>query len=123
MTPLPRRRARTGWIYLLCFTPRYRHAGHYLGFVPGDDPAALAARIAEHLGGRRDGSPLVKAALAAGCVVEHVRTWGPGETRARERRMKDSGSSCSLCPRCVVGRRERARKSMAGVRARRKAAR
>lgn len=85
--------SRTSTVYLLHFEPRYRHAGHYLG-------STLAGsehdRIADHLTGR--GSPLVRAAVDAGCSVVLARTWRGG--RDTERRLKDRKNSPRLCPLC-----------------------
>ena len=91
-------------IYLLHFDPPYKHAGHYLGYTEDVD-----ARVRSHLSGR--GSPLVRAAVAAGSEVKIVRTWPEG-TRTMERALKKQGSSSHLCPLCAPGR-------LAEIRARR----
>ncbi len=81
-------------LYLLHFEPRYRHAGHYLGYA-GD----TERRIAEH---RRCGdrsSPLVRAAIAAGATVTVARLW-PGGDRTLERRLKRGGGLSRHCPTC-----------------------
>lgn len=95
--------ARTSTIYLLHFTPPYaapiagtdriKTAGHYLGSTAG----TVEQRLAEHLEGR--GSPLVKAALAAGCAVELVATWPGG--RQLERRVKRNRHLHRHCPKCT----------------------
>ena len=48
-------------LYLLHIEPRYRHAGHYLGFTPD---LRVNRRAMEHIDGvRHKASPLVLAAL------------------------------------------------------------
>lgn len=81
-------------LYLLHFEPRYQHAGHYLGFA--DD---VARRVREHLNSTQRSSPLVRAALGAGSVVELARTW-PGGDRHLERRLKRQGGLSRHCPVC-----------------------
>jgi hypothetical protein len=85
--------ARTSTVYLLHFEPRYKHAGHYLGSTK---QTGSHDRILEHLNGH--GSPLIRAAIAAGCTVELVRTWKGG--RELERKLKDQHHGPRLCPRC-----------------------
>jgi hypothetical protein len=90
--------AQEGTVYLLCFTGpdgrprRYRHAGHYCGWTAGP----VEDRLAQHVAGQ--GSPLVRAVLAAGLTVQLVATW-PG-TRALERRLKVGPHGVRTCPRC-----------------------
>jgi hypothetical protein len=81
-------------LYLLHFTPRYRHAGHYLGFAE-----SIAARVREHRSASPKSSPLVRAALGASCAVDLVRVW-PGEGRTTERRLKRGGGLSRYCPVC-----------------------
>lgn len=81
-------------LYLLHFEPRYRHAGHYLGFA--DD---IDRRVEEHLACGSKASPLVRAALAAGSVVTVARVW-PDADRKRERRLKVQGGHSRKCPTC-----------------------
>lgn len=91
--------ARIGTVYLLHFEPRYKHAGHYLGFA--DD---AEARFREHTTpGNTNGSPLVRAAVNAGCNVILVRIW-TGVDRNFERRKKRQGSRAKLCPVCRAKR-------------------
>lgn len=95
--------AATSTIYVLHFEPAYRApigetgrfktAGHYIGSTAGD----VAARLREHLDGR--GSPLVKAARAAGCEVLLVASFAGGRTA--ERRIKQSHHRERWCPRCA----------------------
>ncbi len=74
-----------GTTYLLCIRPAYHHAEHYLGYT--DDGESAQARYQRHLSG--NGSPLIRAALAAGHTVDLV--WTKPGTRAAERRLKQIG--------------------------------
>lgn len=85
-------------LYLLHFSEPLAHARHYFGFCAEDDPSA---RVAKHLAGK--GSPLVKAALAAGITV--TLAWTINGDRNFERRIKNRGSLCRWCPAC--GRHDR----------------
>jgi hypothetical protein len=58
-----------GTVYVLHFEPAYKHAGHYVGWTEGD----VCERIAVHLQGC--GSPLVRAAVAAGVDVQLAATY------------------------------------------------
>jgi predicted GIY-YIG superfamily endonuclease len=78
-------------IYLLHLDPAFRHARHYLGST--DD---VERRLLEHMTGR--GSPLVRAAVNAGCVVELAATWEG--SRTDERRLHSRKESPRLCPIC-----------------------
>jgi hypothetical protein len=84
-------------VYLLHFSPPYRHARHYLGWTEGP----VTARLATHLAGA--GSPLVAAAVAAGCAVDVVRTIA-GD-RHLERRIKRARCTPDYCPICRPPRR------------------
>jgi hypothetical protein len=98
---MPRRRRQhpgdtvPGSMYLLHIEPAYRHAQHYLGWTHEE---YAEARVAEHLAGR--GSPLIRAAVAAGCVVTIERTWTHVD-RHLERRIKRNGARKRCCPRCT----------------------
>lgn len=83
-------------LYLLHFDRPYRHARHYLGFTAR---GALCSRIAEHAAGGSHASPLVSAALRAGCIVSIARVW-PSGTRRDERRLKVQGGLGRICPTC-----------------------
>lgn len=85
--------ARLGSVYLLHFDPPFKHARHYVGFC--EQP--VIDRVQEHLDGR--GSPLVKAAVAAGSHVEIARVWSSVD-RQFERRLKKWKNVPRLCPRC-----------------------
>lgn len=81
-------------LYLFHFEPRYQHAGHYLGFATD-----IERRTREHLEGHRRSSPLVRAALEAGCLVTIARVWQGGD-RQLERRLKRGGGLSRHCPIC-----------------------
>ena len=81
-------------LYLLHFEPRYRHAGHYLGFADDVD-----RRVAQHRAAGERSSPLVRAALAAGSRVDLIRVWPNGD-RGLERRLKRQGGLSRHCPAC-----------------------
>src|SRR5450755_171331 len=83
---------RSGIIYLLHFATRYKHAGHYLGYVETD----LERRIIEHE--RGFGANLVRVIRAAGIDFVLARTWN-GD-RSRERRLKNTDGSARFCPVC-----------------------
>lgn len=93
----------TSTIYVLHFTPAYaapigetgrvKTAAHYIGSTAGD----VLERVSQHLAGR--GSPLVRAAIAAGCEVELVATLPGG--RDDERRIKETHHRERWCPVCT----------------------
>lgn len=94
--------ARTSTVYLLHFQPVYavptaagwtKTAGHYLGSTRGDPYDRLHAHV------RGQGSPLVRAAVLAGCTVYIVRTWPGG--RDLERRLKRQRHHARFCPECA----------------------
>src|SRR3954467_13682584 len=81
-----------GTVYVLHFEPAYKHAQHYVGWTEGD----VCDRVAVHLQGR--GSPLVKAAVAAGVDVQLAATYEG--TRYLERRLKswhNTGRCWGVC--------------------------
>jgi hypothetical protein len=84
-------------LYLLHIEPRYRHAGHYLGFCQAD---RVDRRVNEHLAGGSKTSPLILAALMAGHTVTLARR-GEGQAfdRKAERAKKHRGHT-RLCPLC-----------------------
>jgi hypothetical protein len=85
------RRQIDGDLYVAHFDPPYRHAGHYLGWT--EDPAG---RWGTHLNGH--GSPLVRAAVGAGCrITFHVIGRG---TRYDERRLHNEHHTERHCPTC-----------------------
>jgi hypothetical protein len=79
--------------YLLCITPRYYHAGHYIGRA---ERGRLSRRLGEHAAGH--GANLVAVVLAAGCAVELVRVGTDGDYRL-ERSWKNRHGT-TVCPRC-----------------------
>ena len=88
---------RLGTVYLIHLSPRYKHAGHYLGWAKD-----LDKRVGEHLRGHSHSSPLLKAALDSGCELTVARTW-PDVDRHFERRLKNRGGAARLCPICQGG--------------------
>ena len=80
-------------LYLIHLEPRYKHAGHYLGYTRGH----WVDRVQRHVAGH--GSPLIRAALAAGCKLSVTRVWRHG-TRTDERRLKNGGGLSRHCPVC-----------------------
>jgi hypothetical protein len=85
-------------VYLLHFHPSYLHAGHYIVSAK----VIPRRRLQQHLAGR--GSPLVKAAIAAGSRV-HVAHFFPGAPRSFERKLKNWGSAKKWCLACGIGSR------------------
>ena len=90
-------------VYLLHFERPYWHARHYLGIALDGDPQR---RLHAHLSGQ--GSPLVRAVVAAGIRVDLVLT-APGD-RALERRWHNAHGT-RVCPRCKSQRPPRPRQS------------
>lgn len=81
-----------GTIYLLHFSRRFKHAGHYLGWT-----SDLDARLVRHQAGR--GARLIQVVESAGIEVSLVRTWKG--TRHDERRIKGRGKG-DICPVCAA---------------------
>lgn len=84
-----------GTCYLIHIEPSYKHARHYLGYTDADDSGKR--RFDRHKAGR--GSPLIKAALAAGSSCEIVRLWHQVD-RHFERKLKNRKSAPRFCPVC-----------------------
>jgi len=87
-------------VYLLHFEPKYRHAGHYLGYA--DD---ITRRVEEHRKGKSR-VPLTEAASLAGVTMMLVKTW-KNKGRFFERKLKGksscrSGSLARICPACLA---------------------
>ena len=82
-----------GVIYLVHFSKKYKHAGHYLGFASN-----LEARLKRHREGR--GSNLLKVIQDAGIDWEVVRTWGPPASPKVEAELKRYRNNRALCPLC-----------------------
>jgi len=81
-------------LYLFHLEPRYRHAGHRLGWSTD-----LQARIRQHLDAGRRSSPLIRAQLAAGGSAVVARVWVGGD-RTLESRLKRGGGLSRHCPLC-----------------------
>jgi hypothetical protein len=84
-----------GTTYLIHFSRRYQHAGHYTGWT--DKP--VLARFAEHLAGK--GAVLTRAAVRAGIGLTLARTW-ENTTKDREDSLKHQGGARRFCPECGV---------------------
>jgi hypothetical protein len=103
-------------IYILHIDPPLRHARHYVGWTADED---VSRRVREHLhqvGGRP--SPLVGAALAAGCRVVLAGTL-EGD-RTMERWLKNKHGAASFCPLCRETYRTKMRERSRARRARKK---
>lgn len=83
--------ACSGFVYLLHFHPRYKHARHYLGYAKN-----LATRIQDHE--RGEGARLTQVAVANGTALELVRVWR-GD-RKLERMLKRRKNAPLFCPLC-----------------------
>lgn len=84
-------------VYLLHFEPKYKHAGHYLGW--SDD---VGRRVYEHeMTGK--GSRLCRVARAAGSQLHFVRFW-PGEKDLERKFKKRTGFKvkCPVCKRTMT---------------------
>ena len=88
-------------VYLLHFSPSYKHARHYLGFA-----WKVKDRIALHRSGR--GARLTQVAIEAGCELVLTRVW-KYQFRRDERRLKNQKNSPKLCPICVAEKAQQAR--------------
>ena len=88
-------------VYVLHFDPPYKHASHYIGFTTSEDGRG---RVFEHL--RKQGSPLVKAALLAGSSITVAHVF-QGDTADRnfERQLKNRKDVANWCPCCGRGTR------------------
>jgi hypothetical protein len=84
-------------LYLLHIEPRYRHAGHYLGFCQAE---RVDRRVNEHLAGGSKASPLILAALMAGRTVTLARKWEGAQYDRKAERAKKTRGHAWLCPRC-----------------------
>src|SRR6266850_7221737 len=92
-------------VYLLHFTQRYKHAGHYLG-----SSTNLTKRLQAHANGQ--GARLLAVVHAAGITWTLARTWEGG--KQHERKIKRQGGASRRCPICkglglVSGRMARLR--------------
>ena len=88
-----------GIIYLLHLDGPLHHARHYLGWTRD-----LEARLAEHTSG--NGSPLVRAAIAAGATIRLAATIeGTRDDERAIKRCKDAPSRCPICQPTETERR------------------
>src|SRR3989442_8829197 len=78
-------------VYLLHFTQRYKHAGHYLG-----SSTNLTQRLQAHANGQ--GARLLAVVHAAGITWTLARTWEGG--KQCERKLKRQGGASRRCPIC-----------------------
>lgn len=83
-----------GLVYILHFEPAYKHAGHYVGWTGKPFPE----RVVDHVEGR--GSPLVAAAVAAGCRILLGAVFEG--TRDDERRIKVQSRTHRYCRCCSL---------------------
>lgn len=79
-------------VYLIHFTPAYKHAHHYMGYA-----ADIERRFALHQCGA--GARLTQVAVAAGCRLVLARVWEDGD-RTLERKLKNRKNAPALCPIC-----------------------
>lgn len=79
-------------VYLIHFSPGYKHALHYLGWAEDID-----RRLAEHRCGV--GARLTQVAVDAGCRLILARVWEDGDRRL-ERKLKNWHNAPALCPIC-----------------------
>jgi hypothetical protein len=89
-------------LYLVHFTRRFGHAGHYLGYSDGHP----VFRLQHHANGT--GANLLRHVHNAGIGWHLTRVWTCGD-RTLERRIKNNGSSEQVCPACraIGGHRHR----------------
>ena len=78
-------------VYLLHFSQRYHHAGHYTGSSHN-----LTKRLQAHAKGQ--GARLLAVVHAAGITWTLARTWEGG--KRRERQLKRQGGASRRCPLC-----------------------
>ncbi len=80
-----------GWVYLICFSRKYRHAKHYLGWAKDPDK-----RFDEHKNGT--GARLTQVVVENG--IELVMVWKKIGTRNDERKLKNRKKARLMCPLC-----------------------
>lgn len=88
-------------VYVLHFDPPFKHARHYIGYTPDE---TAERRVREHVQGLAAGSPLVKAAVEAGCEITLAHEF-PGAGRDFERWIKDRRTTPRWCVCCGKGQR------------------
>jgi hypothetical protein len=74
-------------VYLLHIDPPYKHASHYIGWSKAYHPKE---RINQHLQDTAKANPLIKAAIAAGCLVSVAHIWHHRANRTFERQLQES---------------------------------
>jgi hypothetical protein len=89
------KQCNTSRVYLLHFSKRYHHAGHYLG-------TAADVEVRNHQHGLAHGAKLMVAVRKAGITWHVARTWPGG--RELERELKRRHNSPQLCPTCLQER-------------------
>lgn len=95
-----RQRARVVTVYLLHIYPPFKHAKHYIGFTTQEvTEEKILRRVTEHKRGRKSSSPMLRAALAAGCTLKLAKVW-PTADRNFERKLKNRKNSAAFCPCC-----------------------
>src|ERR1700691_2727468 len=82
----------SGTVYLIHLQRPYHHARHYLGWTMD-----VERRLALHRAG--GGSPLLRAAVAAGISFEVARTWS-GDRHLERRLHRYKNDAAQLCPIC-----------------------
>ena len=89
-------------VYLLHFTPKFKHARHYCGITPN----GVHERIVKHRKGT--GARLTRAAAQAGVHLRLVRTWKCAdihEAHVIERALKNTHNLRDHCPVCKAERK------------------
>lgn len=76
--------------------PPFKHARHYTGYTPDK---TVKRRVEEHLTGGPKGSPLIRAAMKAGCKVTLAKEF-KGQGRDFERWIKARKDIRRWCPCC-----------------------
>ena len=82
----------TAGVYLLHFSPPYKHAKHYMGFAEDID-----RRIEQHRAGTGTSMPWTIVSSVFRLILAPI--W-PGADRSTERRLKKRKESPRLCPIC-----------------------
>lgn len=84
-------------VYLIHFSKKYKHAGHYVGYTTD-----INARLAAHKKG--NGARLMRVVTEAGIDWELVRVWEDGDQKF-ERSLKKKGNISRKCPICQENKR------------------
>lgn len=86
-------------VYLIHFSPPYKHARHYIGWTTS--ASTVARRLEHHRKG--SGGVLPRAAHLAGCEFVLAHVW-PDADRTFERSLKNRKDTPAWCPLCKGGR-------------------